>query len=121
MIGGIRLLRPEDGQVRLLVRQNVIDENVRQIGVAAPGKRASAVEGIGGLPVHEPTNGNRSGRVAVIIGERQRTPFISIAAVARKRVTGLLQFFGETKRHRRVFVENDSAALVILNEGGAEL
>src|SRR5256885_3842072 len=46
---------------------------------------------------------------------------IRIAAVPRKRVTGLLQFLGETKRHRRVFVEDDAAALVILNEGGAEL
>src|SRR5256885_6456673 len=46
---------------------------------------------------------------------------IRIAAVPRKRVTGLLQFLGETERHRRVFVEDDPAALVILNEGSAEL
>ena len=121
VIGGIRLLRPEDGQVRLLVWQNIVDENVRQVGEAAPGKRSSAVEGISGLPILESLNGNRSCRVAVILGERQRTRRIRIAAVSRKRVPGLLQFLGETKRNRRVFVENDPAALVILDEGGAEL
>src|SRR5450755_1075176 len=42
-------------------------------------------------------------------------------AVPRKRVTGLLQFLSETERHRGIFIEDDPAALVILDEGGSEL
>ena len=37
MTGGVRLLRPEDRQVRLLVWQDVIHEHVGQVGEAAPG------------------------------------------------------------------------------------
>jgi len=76
--------------------------------------------GLGGLPSlsreweSEPS-------VAIIIRERQRTRLIRTALFRGKRVTGLLQFLGETKRHGRVFVEDDPAALVILNEGVAEL
>src|SRR5205814_1071671 len=39
----------------------------------------------------------------------------------RKWITGLLQFLGERERHRRIFVEDDPAARVILDEGGSEL
>src|SRR5437867_13047883 len=86
MTRGVRLLRPEDRQVRFLVGQDVTHEDISQVGKAAPGKRSGTVEGIGGPPVNEPLNGNRSRRVAVIIGEGQRTSRMRIAAVARKGV-----------------------------------
>src|SRR6266850_1105157 len=57
VIGGIRLLRPENRQVRLLVGQDVIHENVGQVREARAGQRATAVERIGGLSILEPPNG----------------------------------------------------------------
>ena len=121
VIRGVRLLRPEDRQVRLLVGQDVIHEHIGQVSEAAPGQRAAAVERIAGLSILEPLNGNWSGRVAVVVRERQRTRLVGVDAVPRKRITGLLQFLGESERHRRIFIEDDPAALVILDEGGSEL
>ena len=57
VIGGIRLLRPENRQVRVLVGQDVIHENVGQVREARAGQRATAVERIGGLSILEPPNG----------------------------------------------------------------
>ena len=53
--------------------------------------------------------------------ERQGARLIGFAAVPRKAVTGLLQVLGETERHRGILIEDDPAALVILDESGSEL
>jgi len=70
VIRGVRLLRPKDREIRLLIRKNVIDEHVGQILEPTPRKGARAVERIRGLPILEPLNRNGSRRVTVVIGER---------------------------------------------------
>src|SRR5207237_8700684 len=66
----VRLLRPKDGEIRLLMRQNVIDEDVSQIREPTPRKGPSAVERIRGLPIVELRNGYGGRRVTVVMGER---------------------------------------------------
>src|SRR4029077_13532052 len=59
--------------------------------------------------------------VAVVAREGQRSRLVCGYAVARKRVTRLLQFLSKTKGKGGIFVKDDPAALVILDEGGSEL
>src|SRR5439155_14825424 len=117
----IRFFGPEDRQVRFLVGKDVIHENIGQVSEPAPRKRAAVVEGIAGLSIFESLNGYWSSRITIMRGERQRTRLVGIDAVPRKWITRLLQFLGERKRHCRIFIEDDTAARVILDEGGSEL
>src|SRR5438128_9465375 len=116
-----RLVGPKDRQVRFLVGKDVIHENIGQVCEAAPGKRAAAVERIAGLSILESPNGYWSGRITVVSRERQRTRLVGVDAVPRKRITDLLQFFGKSERYRRILIQDDPAARVILDEGGSEL
>src|SRR5947208_260957 len=117
----IRLLRPEDRQVRLLVREDVVDEDIAQICEGAARQRSSSVEWIGGLPVVEPLNGNGSCGITIIVGERQGARVIGVDRVSWKRISGLLELLGETEWHGGILVENDAAAPVILDESGSKL
>src|SRR5205823_12061231 len=117
----IRLFGPEARQVGFLAGKDVVHENIGQVREAAPGKRAAAVERIAGLSILESLNGYWSGRITVVSRDRQRTRLVCVDAVPRKWITGLLQFLCERERHRRIFVEDDPAARVILDEGGSEL
>src|SRR5262249_48529641 len=82
---------------------------------------AAAIERVGGLPVLQPLDRDRRGGIAVVLGERQCTRRMGVNAVARQRVAGVLQLLGEGERYRRVLVEDNAAASVVLDEGGAEL
>ena len=57
MTRGVRFLRPEDGQLRLLIGQDVIHEYVVQISEAGTGECAAAVERIAALSILKPPNG----------------------------------------------------------------
>src|SRR5206468_12132459 len=102
------------------VRQDVIDEDVGQICEGAARQRSRSVEWIGGLPILEPLNADRSCGITIIAGKCQGAPLIGVDGVSRERITGLLELLGETEWHGGVLVEDDAAALVILDECGAE-
>jgi hypothetical protein len=70
---GVRLLRPEDRESRLLVRQDVVHEDIGQVCKPAPGQSAAAIERIAGVSVLESCNWDWRGRIAVIFREDQRT------------------------------------------------
>ena len=84
------------GELRFLIGQYVVHEQIGQISEATTGERAAAVERIAALSILEPLNGQWSGWIAVIVGKPQCTGFVRVDAVLRKRITGLLQFQGET-------------------------
>src|SRR6185295_1522862 len=84
-------------------------------------QRSAAVKRIAGLSILEPLNGIWGGGVAVVAREGQRSRLVCGYAIARKRVTRLLQFLSKTKGKGGIFVKDDPAALVILDEGGSEL
>src|SRR5262245_18315265 len=90
VIRGVRLLRPKDGESRLLLRQNVIDEDVSQIREPTPRKSPSAVERIRGLPIVELRNGYGGRRVTVVMGERQSTSIVGVERVPRQGIPSLL-------------------------------
>ena len=121
MIGCVRLLRPKDGEIRPLVRKNVIDEHVRQVLEPTPGKGAGTVERIRSLPILESLNRSAGRRVTVVIGEGQRARVVGVDGVPRKGIPRLLELFREAERHRRILIEDDAPALVILDESRPEL
>src|ERR1700720_1890373 len=112
----IRFLRPEDCEVRLLVRENMVHKDVSQICESAAGKSSSSVKWIRGLPILEPLNGNRSRGITVAIGKRQGARVIGVDSVPRKGIPGLLELLGETQWHRRIFVEDEASSPIILDE-----
>ena len=114
------LLRPEDRQIRLFRRKDVVHECVGQVREPAPRESPGAIEWIRGLPIVEPLNRNRRCWVAVVTGEHQCSRAVRVDSVPRKRVPGVLELLRETQWDRRVLVEDDASAVVILDERGAE-
>src|SRR5678815_1573203 len=82
--GGVGLFRPEDRQIWLLVRQDVIDEHIREVTKSLSRKRSAAIERVGGLPVVQPLNSNWSSRIAVVVRERKRARFVGVHRVLWK-------------------------------------
>ena len=114
------LLRPEDREVRLFRREDVIHEDVGQIREPTPGESPGAVERIRGLAIVEPLNRNRSRWVAIVTREYQCSRAVGVDGVLRKGVPSVLEVRRETQRDRRILVK-DSPLVGILNERGAAL
>src|SRR5436190_1140143 len=105
MVRCVRLFRPEDREVRLFRREDVIHEYVGQIREPTPRKGAGAVERIRGLPIGQPLNRNRSCWVAIVISQCQGSSAVGVDGVPRKGVPSALELLRETQRDRGLRVE----------------
>jgi hypothetical protein len=125
VLGVVGRAEPDQGQVRELLRQDVLREQAHHVLVRRVLRRAlGAVGRVAGLYPVGKCEGERSrasGGIAIACGKPDRAGRVGKGRVLREGESGGLQFRSKRLRQHRVLVDEQAAAVQVLDVGSARL